>query len=91
MRMVDKIKSKSIDEFAEWLDEHGAFDGSPWINWWQENYCNKCEPEIVKTLIFEKESKCCWCELHDKCKFFQDMNDVPTNKDIIKMWLENEV
>ena len=41
MRMVDKIKSKSLDEFAEWIDEHGAFDGSPWINWWQENYCNK--------------------------------------------------
>ena len=90
MRNVDKIKSKSLDEFAEWLDKYGAFDDSPWLNWWNENYCSKCDSEVIKTLIFENETECAWCELHNKCRFFQDMDEVPDSKQMIKMWLESE-
>lgn len=40
--------------------------------------------------------ECAYCELEDengikKCRFFQDMNDVPSNVEMIKMWLEEEV
>lgn len=91
MKVIDNIKSKNIDEFAEWIDKYGLFDGSPWMNWWNDNYCKNCEEEIAYVPYLKRKSKCCWCELHGKCRFFQDMNDIPNIKDMIKMWLESEI
>jgi hypothetical protein len=91
MTKFESIKSKNIDEFAEWLDKYGAYDGSEWCEWFDKNYCRKCESEYVYVEMFKNEQPCAWCELHNKCKFFEGVNDIPDNKQIIKMWLETEI
>ena len=90
MKIFDTIKNKNIDEFAEWLDRYGQYDGSVWDEWFAGNYCRKCESESVYVEAFNRKCECSWCELHNKCKFFQDKEDVPDSKQIIKMWLESE-
>lgn len=89
MTVYESFKSKSIDELAEWLDKH-VIDDSPWISYFDRKYCNKCKP------IHCEDGDCgsgeySWCELNGKCRFFQDMPDIPDNKQIIKMWLEREI
>ena len=92
MNKFKKIKSMSINELAEWIDKYGRFDGSPWMNWWDEHYCNKCESIMCHYPDSNLKFPCAWCELHDgKCKFFPEMTEAPNNKEIIKMWLESEV
>ena len=91
MRNVDKIKSKSLDEFAEWLDEHCMYEDSPWAQWFDNNYCSKCPSEIGKYTDSNVDLEFSWCELNDyKCKFFPDMESTPDSKQVIKMWLESE-
>ena len=102
MNNFDKLKNMDIESFAKWLDEHGQFDGSPWMDFFNENYCKKCESIKVKSGISEKKLglsplkyggtvECAWCELHGKCKHFKKLKEVPSNIDIIKMWLSLEV
>lgn len=92
----DKIKSMNIDELSEWLDMYGQIDNSPWIKWWNETYCKSCPSEIGYVVDDTGRNQwnipyeCTWCELHGKCKFFQELKDLPDNKEIIEMWLENE-
>ena len=93
MTVFENIKTKNVDELAEWLSEHCMFDTAPWLDWWDENYCNKCEPEIGHMTVFGKEleCECAWCEFNNhKCKFFQEMDEIPDNKQIVKMWLLSE-
>lgn len=88
----EKIKLMDIDEFAEWLDENGQFDGSPWSAWWDKTYCKNCESIMCHYEGSELEFPCAWCEINEnKCKFFPEMDDVPDSKEIVKMWLESEV
>lgn len=97
MTVFESFKTKNVDEIAEWLDKNGIYDGSPWMHWWDKNYCSKCETVIDYVPDDEGEEtwhigmECAWCELHDKCRFFQDMDDMPDNKQIIKLWLESEI
>ena len=85
MTMFDRFQSKNIDELIEWLDEYCMLDCAPWITWFDMNYCKDCESVIAD------EKECSWCELHNKCKYFKNMQDIPESKQIIKMWLEREV
>ena len=91
MTQFEKFKAMNLDEMVDWLDEHGEFDDSPWMSWWDKNYCNNCPSETAYVPDYGREMKFAWCELHGVCKFFQEFDDVPDNKDIIKMWLNNEV
>lgn len=85
------FKNKSIDEIAEWFDEYGTYDGAPHIRFWDENYCKKCELVEAYVAEFGDMYDCAWCELNgNKCRFFQEMDEMPSNKQIIKMWLESE-
>lgn len=90
MTAFQNFKSMTIDELAEWLDKYGDFDAAPWMEWFDKNYCNKCEGVNVTNGMYHTYEYA-WCELHNKCKFFQDMNDVPDSKQTVKMWLESEV
>ena len=91
MTIFESIKLMNIDELAKWFKENYIHDDYPVIAWWDKNYCKKCEPEIARILEDNREIECAWCELHDKCKFFQDMDNIPTSKEMIKMWLESEL
>lgn len=92
MNKFEKFKSMDIDELIDWLDKNGAFDDSPWIRWWDMTYCKGCEPEVVSKegTDYYHNMECGWCELHGKCRYFQELDNMPDNKQIIKMWLELE-
>ena len=101
MTNFECINAMSVEVLAKWLDEHGQFDGSPWMDFFNENYCKKCETITVKRKVSEDklgisplcggELDCAWCEVHHKCKYFKELDDVPDNEEIIKMWLNHEV
>lgn len=96
----EKLQTLSIDELAEWLNEHGMYDETPWSQWWDKNYCSKCESvicqyeditDISEPLHFlSSKIECAYCEINNRCRFFPDMQDCPTNIDIIRMWLNEE-
>ena len=96
MTVFDSIRTKNIEELVEWidkwLDEHCDLDDAPWWDYFDNNYCKKCEPEIGYMAAFGKEIECAfsWCELNHRCKFFKDMEEAPNRKQAIKMWLESE-
>lgn len=98
----DIIKAMSIEQLAEWLDENGMWDYSPWSTWWDQKYCQNCESVICKSedavkvvgprLCFsDGDVECAYCEIYDKCRFFPEHEDVPDSSEIIRMWLEAEV
>lgn len=93
MKMFDMFKSMNIDELAEWLDKHYSEWEAPWDRWFGKIYCKNCEPEIVSSenTDYHRDMEFGYCELHDKCKFFVDLENTPSNRQIIKMWLECEV
>ena len=92
MNVFEDIVTRNIDELAEWFDEHWVTDNAPWDKWFDDNYCKKCESvtQFVPEWGFG-EYEFGWCELNKKCKFFQEMNETPSHKEVIKMWLESEV
>lgn len=91
MTRFEQIKLMNIDELSKWLDAYGQFDGSPWMDWFDGLYCQNCPSIICHYENGYGEFPCCWCEINDKCKFFPEMDEMPNNKEIIKMWLESEV
>jgi len=90
MTVFDSAKSKNIDELVEWLDKNGAYDYTPWDKWFDRTYCKKCEAVKDYVDYLHGEHEFCWCELHNKCRFFQDMDRTPNRKQVIKLWLESE-
>lgn len=86
----DKMQM-SKGEFAEWLDDIADFEEAPWMKWWDENFCNRCESVIGKMVDSGEEMEFGWCEVYGKCKFFPEKADVPDSVEIIQMWLEEEV
>lgn len=85
MTVYNSLKCKNIDEFAEWLDKYASHCNPPWDDWFDKNYCKKCDGVEYEGITLG------WCELNGKCKFFQDMNDTPTPVQVVKMWLESEI
>ena len=88
MNNFEKIKSMSIEELTEWLDEYGQFDTAPWMFWFDRKYCKNCDPIMCHYEDSTHEFPCAWCELNDGCKFLPDAKETPSNKEIIKMWLK---
>lgn len=90
MNNFNNIKAMDIDGFAEWLDNL-VYDDSPWLNWFNEKYCHNCEPVIGEENWLGKPMEFSWCEINKRCKYFQDMDDIPSCVEMAKMWLESEV
>ena len=91
MKQIDVFNSMNIDEFVDWLDEYGGFESSPWLKWWDETYCKNCDSVCAASPNGYGEAEYGYCELHGNCRYFKDLNDVPSTKQIIKMWLESEI
>ena len=95
MTVFENINSKNIDELVEWLDKNGASDNTPWIRWYDKNYCKRCKPVVacMPSVLpdWEGEHEFAWCELNSNCRYFQDIKNVPNRKETIKLWLESEV
>lgn len=91
MTIYDKFTTSTPTSLAEWLDEHGQFDGSPWMEWFDTNYCKKCEPILGKCEDDYRTLKFSYCELKGRCRFFPDLDHCIRNSEIIEMWLKLEV
>ena len=52
-----KFKIITVDELADFLDEFGQFDGSPWTEWFGRNYCDKCVNELACPAISKIDGK----------------------------------
>ena len=99
MTNFEKFKNMTIEELAEFIDEHGMYDDTPWMNWWDKHYCDKCESVIVKFddqenilgfCSYKDNVECAYCEVYHKCRYFPDLEEEPSMIDIVKMWLEAE-
>ena len=106
MTNFKRLQYMSIEELAGWLDKNGMFDHSPWSQWFAKKYCENCESIKCKYVDAEEklgitpfslsgEIECSYCELADgsgqtKCRFFPELNDVPDNREVIEMWLNEE-
>lgn len=102
MNNFNKLKAFNINQLAEWLDENGQFDTSPWLKWFAQKYCNHCESIECKyaeakeklgiePFFMDDTIECAYCEIYGNCRFFKEFEDVPDNREMIKMWLETEV
>lgn len=90
MTNLEFIQSLDLEKMAQWLDEYDNYEDSPWADWWNKNFCSKCPSEIGVVRDSGREIEICYCELHDKCRFFSD-RPTPNSKDIVSMWLEKAV
>lgn len=99
MTNFEKFKNMTIDELAKFIDDNGMYDDTPWMDWWDSNYCNKCESVILNfedaqeilglsPLFADHETECAYCEVYNKCKYFAHLEEEPSMHDIIKLWLE---
>jgi hypothetical protein len=106
MTNLEKIKNMDINAFAEWLDKNGFFDTAPWTTWFAKKYCDNCESiechyvdakeKLGITPFYDDTIECAYCELADetgvkRCRFFPELDDVPSNVEMIKLWLNEEV
>ena len=91
MNNFEQLKSCSLEGLADWLDINGNFEGSPWMTWFNNKYCENCESIMCHYPDSEHEFPCSWCELNNnKCKYFPELEEAPDNRDIIEMWLREE-
>ena len=88
----EKLNQMSTEELAVWLDEHDdiGYDNAPWIRWFNKKYCQHCKAIVSTSLNGAWETEASYCEVNDKCSYFSDLNKIPSNLEIIKMWLEAE-
>ena len=94
MTNYENIMSMKLYEFAKWLDVNGLQDSSPWMDWFADKYCANCQPvfvELDSKLYGKIRSEECYCENYGKCRFFGELEDIPSCKDIICMWLQQKV
>jgi hypothetical protein len=102
MTNLENLKAMSLEELAEWLDKNTIFDDSPWLNSFNENYCIKCESlkldyedaeeKLGIDLLFDHNTcDCAFCEVYGRCRFFENCESVPNNKEMIKLWLNSEI
>lgn len=94
MTNYEKIKSMSEEELANFLVRYTE---APWMDWWDKNYCSKCETvrltqeESQKYLgikPFREIIEAGYCEVHDRCRYFVELDHCVTNKEIIELWLK---
>ena len=90
MNNFEKLKSMNIEELTDWIDKYGQFDDSPWMEWFDKTYCKNCESIKCHSKSSSAEIPCAYCELHDNCKFFPNIEHIPDTKDIVRMWLETD-
>lgn len=91
MTNYENLKTKNIHELLKWLREYWDSDTTPWTEWFDKTYCKNCEGVIARVPDYHnKEMEFGYCELYDKCRFFEDMNMDDEDR-IINLWLESEV
>lgn len=91
MTIFEKNKTANIDELAEFLYTSFDRDDALWDEWFDENYCSKCQRITVQPLDYHMPIDVSWCELNEGCKLCSEITDALDNKQVIKLWLQSEV
>ena len=90
MTNFEKLKSMNEEEISEFLDSTANIDDTPWIVWFNKKYCENCETirsyERTPDVYYDST----YCEVNGNCRYFQDKDDIPDNKEMIELWLESE-
>ena len=90
MNNYEKIRAMTIDNLAEYLNDKWLHDNDPSMEWWNDNYCSKCESVSIYAEYLGRNLDFAWCELNGKCKFCSELDRLPNSKEVMKMWLESE-
>lgn len=90
MTNFEKLKSMNEKEISEFLDSIIGTDEDPWIVWFNKRYCENCETIRGYSLIPNIYDDFTYCEVNGNCRYFQDKDDIPDNKEMIELWLESE-
>ena len=90
MTNFEKLKSMNEEEISEFLDSIIGIDDTPWIVWFNKRYCKNCETIRSCARIPDIYYDSTYCEVNGNCRYFQDKDDVPDNKEMIELWLESE-
>lgn len=92
MTNYEKFQSMDFEEMARWFEE-GNFDcdDTPWIIYFNDKYCKKCDVVKTKDKRFGEEIIYTYCELYDKCRYFKDEDGCPSDNLMIRLWLNGEV
>ena len=88
MTNFEKLKSMNEEEMSEFLDNITSIDDSPWIVWFNKRYCENCETIRRNTLDPDIYYDSTYCEVCGNCRYFQDKDDIPDNKEMIELWLK---
>ena len=102
MNNFEKLKAMSVEDLAAWLDKNGIIDNSPWLEDFNNKYCANCESIMCKyedikgsigfqPYFSERGIECAYCEIYKKCRYFEDMDEVPDGKEMVRLWLNSEV
>ena len=84
----DQLRKFDVDQLAEFLDKYSGCEKTPWGEWFDKNYCSKCEPIMCHYELHTRLFPVSWCNLNENmCKYFPEMSDAPNHKEIIKLWL----
>lgn len=88
MTNIEKIKTFDVEKLSGFLDAIG-FDNTPWMNWFENKYCNNCDCVRRYHNTIGAEVEYSYCELYNVCKFFPDrpFDDI-NGKTICGMWLK---
>ena len=90
MTNFEKLKSMNEKEISEFLDSNISIDDNPWTVWFNKRYCENCETIRGYSLIPDVYDDFTYCEVNGNCRYFQDKDDVPDDKEMIELWLESE-
>lgn len=90
MTNFEKLKSMNEEEISEFLDSIANIYDSPWIVWFNKKYCENCETIKRYTRYPDICCDCTYCEVNGNCRYFQDKDDIPDNKEMIELWLASE-
>lgn len=91
MNKYERLRSMTIDDMAGYLDACWSHDDDPSMEWWNKKYCNNCEPVYKYAECFNREVDFAWCEVNGgQCKYFPELDGLPDNRQIMKMWLESD-
>ena len=90
MTNFEKLKSMNEEEISKFLDSLVNIDDNPWIVWFNKRYCKNCEAIRSYAQIPDIYYDSTYCEVNGNCRYFQDKDDIPDNKEMIELWLASE-
>lgn len=90
MTNYEKFFYMNKKELAKYLATYIEYDGSPWANWFEREYCSKCPRVHIMYEGWIRPQLGSYCEKYDKCVYFPDLDHVITIEEEIEIWLELE-